>query len=48
MLEQSLAERAKGWVDLLKDAAATRLQFAELEQELKEIREAAVVEKKKL
>jgi hypothetical protein len=43
-----LAERAKGQVDLLKDAAATRLRVAELEQELKEVRKAAAVEKKKL
>jgi hypothetical protein len=32
----------------LKDAAATRLRVAELEQELKEVCEAATVEKKKL
>jgi hypothetical protein len=33
---------------VLKDVAATRLRVAELEQELREVREAAVVEKKKL
>jgi hypothetical protein len=43
-----LVERAKGRVDLLKNAAATQLRVAELEQELKEVREAVVVEKKKL
>jgi hypothetical protein len=48
VLEQSLAEHAKGRVDLLKNAAATQLRVAELEQELKEVREAVVVEKKKL
>jgi hypothetical protein len=32
----------------LKDAAATRLRVAELEQELREVRKAAAVEKKKL
>jgi hypothetical protein len=48
VLEQSLAEHAKGRVDLLKNAAATQLRVAELEQELKEVCEAAAVEKKKL
>jgi hypothetical protein len=43
-----LAEHAKGRVDLFKDAAATRLRVVELERELKEVREAVAVEKKKL
>jgi hypothetical protein len=43
-----LVDRAKGRVDLLKDVAAKGLRVAELEQELKEVREAAAVEKKKL
>jgi hypothetical protein len=47
-LEQSLADRAKNRVDLFKDAAVTQLRVAELEQELKGVREAAAVEKKKL
>jgi hypothetical protein len=47
-LGQSLADRAKGRIDLLKNTAATQLQVAELEQELKQVREAATAEKKKL
>jgi ABC-type uncharacterized transport system fused permease/ATPase subunit len=43
-----LADRAKGQVDLLKNVAATWLRVAELEQELKEVHEAATVEKKML
>jgi hypothetical protein len=46
VLEQSLAEHAKGRVDLLKNAAATQLRVAELEQELKEVCGVAAVEKK--
>jgi hypothetical protein len=34
-LEQSLADRAKVRIDLLKNAAATQLWVAKLEQELK-------------
>jgi hypothetical protein len=48
VLEQSLAECAKGRVDLLKNAAATQLRVAELEQTLKEVREATDAKKKKL
>jgi hypothetical protein len=47
-LWQSLAERAKGRVNLLKDAVAKEQQIVDLEQELKEVREAAVAEKKGL
>jgi hypothetical protein len=47
-LTQSLVERAKGQINLLKDAAATRLRVAELEKELKEVCEVAALEKKKL
>jgi hypothetical protein len=43
-----LANRAKGRIDLLKNAVATQLRVAELEQELKQFWEAAAVEKKKL
>jgi hypothetical protein len=48
MLEQSLADCAKGRIDLLKNAMATQLRVAELEQELKQVRGAATAEKKKL
>jgi hypothetical protein len=43
-----LADCEKVRVDLLKNAAATRLQVAELDQELKEVREAAAVERRSL
>jgi hypothetical protein len=42
-----LADRAKNRVDLLKNAAAKERRVTELEQELKQVREAAAVEKKK-
>jgi hypothetical protein len=45
VLEQSLADRAKGRIDLFKNAAATQWGVAELESELKEVREVAAVEK---
>jgi hypothetical protein len=45
---QSLAERAKGRADLLKDAAAKEQRIIDLERELKEVREAAAADKKKL
>jgi hypothetical protein len=41
-----LADRAKSRIDLLKNAAATERRVTELEQELKQVREAAAVEKK--
>jgi hypothetical protein len=47
-LEQSLADRAKGRIDLLKNAAAMQLRVVEIQQELKKVCEAATVEKKKL
>jgi hypothetical protein len=43
-----LAERAKGRSDLLKDAAEKEQLILDLERELKEVREAAAVEKKRL
>jgi cell division septum initiation protein DivIVA len=48
VLWKSLAERAKGRADLLKDAVAKEQRIVDLEQELKEVREAATAEKKKL
>jgi cell division septum initiation protein DivIVA len=48
VLWQSLAERAKGRADLLKDAAAKEQRIIDLERELKEVREAAAADKKKL
>jgi cell division septum initiation protein DivIVA len=48
VLWQSLAERAKGRADLLKNATKKEQQIVDLEQELKEVREAADAEKKKL
>jgi hypothetical protein len=47
-LWQSLAERAKGRADLLKDATAKEQRFIDFERELKEVREAAASDKKKL
>jgi hypothetical protein len=48
VLWQSLAERAKGQADLLRDAAAKEQRIIDLERELKEVREAAAADKKKL
>jgi cell division septum initiation protein DivIVA len=45
---QSLVDRAKGRADLLKDAAAKEQRIVDLERELKEVREAATAEKRKL
>jgi septal ring factor EnvC (AmiA/AmiB activator) len=47
-LWQSLAERAKGWADLLKNATEKEQRIVDLERELKEVREAAAAEKKRL
>jgi predicted nucleic acid-binding Zn-ribbon protein len=47
-LWQSLAERAKGRADLLKDATAKEQRIVDLERELKEVCEAAAAKKKKL
>jgi hypothetical protein len=47
-LWQSLAERAKGRADLLKHAAEKEQWIVDLEQELKEVREAAAADKKRL
>jgi hypothetical protein len=46
VLWQSLAERAKGRADLLKNATEKEQRIVDLERELKEVREAAAVEKK--
>jgi DNA repair exonuclease SbcCD ATPase subunit len=47
-LWQSLAERAKGRADLLKNATEKEQRIVDLERELKEVHEAAAAEKKKL
>jgi hypothetical protein len=47
-LWQSLAERAKGWTNLLKDATAKEQQIIDLERELKKVGKAAAANKKKL
>jgi DNA repair exonuclease SbcCD ATPase subunit len=48
VLWKSLAERAKGRADLLKNALEKEQRIVDLEQELKEVREAAAAEKKRL
>jgi hypothetical protein len=48
VLWQSLAERAKGRVDLLKNAIEKEQRIIDLERELKEVREEAAAEKKRL
>jgi hypothetical protein len=48
MMWQSLAERAKGRANLLKDAAAKEQWIVDLERQLKEVHEVAAAEKKKL
>jgi hypothetical protein len=48
MLEQSLADCAKGRADLLKNAAAMQLRVVGLEEELKQVCEAAAAEKERL
>jgi hypothetical protein len=48
VLWQSLAERAKGWADLLKNAAEREQWIVNLERELKEVREATAADKNKL
>jgi regulator of sigma D len=47
-LWQSLAEQAKSWVDLLKNTAEREQRIIDLEQELKQVREAAAAKKKRL
>jgi hypothetical protein len=47
-LEQSLADRAKGRADLLRNVTATQLQVVRLERELKQVREVAAAAKKRL
>jgi hypothetical protein len=44
----ALAERAKGRADLLKHAEEKEQQIVDLERELKEVREAAAADKKRL
>jgi phage shock protein A len=48
VLWQSLVERAKSRVDLLKNAVEREQWITDLEQELKQVREAAAAEKKRL
>jgi cell division septum initiation protein DivIVA len=48
VFSQSLAERAKSWSDLLKDAAEKEQRILDLQRELKEVCEAAAAEKKRL
>jgi hypothetical protein len=48
VLWQSLAERAKGRADLLKHAVEKEQRIVDLEQELKEVREAEAADKKRL
>jgi hypothetical protein len=48
VLWQSLAERAKGRADLLRDAAEKEQRIIDLERELEEVCEVAVADKKKL
>jgi predicted nucleic acid-binding Zn-ribbon protein len=47
-LWQSLAEGAKGRADLLRDAAVKKQRIVNLERELREVREVAAADKKKL
>jgi regulator of sigma D len=47
-LWQSLAEQAKSWVDLLKNTAEREQRIIDLEQELKQVREAVAAKKKRL
>jgi uroporphyrinogen-III synthase len=46
--KQSLADRPKGRVDLLKDAAATELLVVELEEELMQVHETVATDNKRL
>jgi hypothetical protein len=48
VLWQSLVESAKGRADLLKNVAEKEQRIVDLERELKEAREVADAEKKKL
>jgi heme exporter protein D len=48
VLWQSLVESAKGRADLLKNVAQKEQRIVDLERELKEAREVADAEKKKL
>jgi hypothetical protein len=48
VLYQAHVDHAKGRIDLFKNAKATQRRVIELEQELKQVCEAAVAEKKKL
>jgi hypothetical protein len=47
-LQQSLAESAKGRADVLKHAEEKEQRITDLERELKEVREAAAADKKRL
>jgi C4-type Zn-finger protein len=48
VLWQPLVERANNQADLLKNVAAKEQQITDLEQELKQVREAAATEKNRL
>jgi regulator of sigma D len=48
VLWQSLADRAKSRADLLKNAVAKEQRIIDLEQELKQVREAAAAKKGRL
>jgi cell division septum initiation protein DivIVA len=48
MLWQLRVERAKGRANLLKNATEKEQRIVDLERELKEVREAAATEKKRL
>jgi predicted nucleic acid-binding Zn-ribbon protein len=48
VLWQSIAQRAKSLVDLQKNAMEREQRISDLEQVLKQIREAAAAEKKRL
>jgi septal ring factor EnvC (AmiA/AmiB activator) len=48
MLSQSLEDRAKSRVNLPKNATEREQQITDLEQELKQVREAAAADKKML
>jgi uncharacterized coiled-coil DUF342 family protein len=48
VLWQSLVDRAKSRADLLKNASTKEQRIIDLEQELKQVREAATAEKKRI
>jgi hypothetical protein len=48
ILQQSLAERTKGRADQLRCAEENEQRITDLERELREVREAAAADKKRL